>query len=49
MVLMDMGQLSAPMAAVRVMVEVWNLHQQVGLVMRINLMYDMPYIVGSLG
>ena len=33
--------LLAPMAAIRVMVEVQDLHHQVGLVMGINLMYDM--------
>jgi len=41
MVLLDMG-LSAPMAAIRVVLEVRNLHQEVGLVMGINLIYNMP-------
>ena len=40
MVLMDMG-LPAPMVAIRVVVEVRDLRHQVGLVMGINLMYDM--------
>ena len=48
MVLMDMG-LSAPMVAIRLEVEAWDLFYQVRLVMGINLMYDMPYIVGFLG
>ena len=46
--LVDLG-LSAPMAAVRVMVEVRDLHQKVGLVMGIILMYNIAYVVGSLG
>ena len=37
---MDQG-LSAPMAAFRVMVEVQDLHHTVGLLMGINLMYNM--------
>ena len=40
MVLMDMG-LSAPMAAIRMVLEVRDLCHQVGLVMGINLMYNM--------
>ena len=44
---MDLG-LSAPMAAVRVVVEVRDLPHEVRLVMGINLMYNMSYIVESL-
>ena len=40
MVLVDMG-MSAPMAAVRVVVEVRDLPHEARLVMGINLMYNM--------
>ena len=41
--------LSAPTAAIRLVVEAWDLCYKVRLAMRINLMYIMPYIVGFLG
>ena len=40
MVLMEIGLL-VPMAAIRMVVEVRDLHHQVRLVMGINLMYNM--------
>ena len=40
MELLDLGLL-AQMVAIRVMVQVWDLHHQVGLVIGINLMYNM--------
>ena len=40
MELLDLGLL-AQMVAIRVVVEVRDIHHQVGLVMGINLMYDM--------
>ena len=40
MELLDLGLL-AKMVAIRMMVEVRELHHQVGFVMGINLMYDM--------
>ena len=46
MELFDLGML-APMVAIRVMVEVRDLHHQVGLVMGINLMYYMSILIVS--
>ena len=41
--------LSGPLTAVRVVVEVRDLHHSVRLVMGINLMFIMSYLVGFLG
>ena len=40
MQLMDLG-LSAPMSPIRVMIEIWDLHYQLGLIVGSNLIYNM--------